>query len=57
MQFYEVINKRKSVKRFKSTKVEEEKLDRMIKAAMAAPTWKNRSSFNFILVDEKKTKA
>ncbi|WP_461206449.1 nitroreductase family protein [Clostridium sp. DL1XJH146] len=56
MQFYDVINKRISVKKFKNTKVEDEKLDRMIKAAMAAPTWKNKSAFKFILVDEKNVK-
>jgi len=52
MDFYDVINKRKSVKKFKSTAICDEKLKRIINAAMLAPSWKNKTSYKFIIVDD-----
>jgi len=52
MQFYEVIEKRVSIRKFKNSEVCKEKLGRMIEAAMRAPSWKNQTSYRFILVDE-----
>ncbi|MBX4265981.1 nitroreductase family protein [Clostridium estertheticum] len=54
MEFYDVVENRKSIKKFKSTPVNAEKLSRMINAAMMSPSWKNKTSYKFILVDEKK---
>ncbi|MBW9171031.1 nitroreductase family protein [Clostridium estertheticum] len=54
MEFYDVVESRKSIKKFKSTSVNAEKLSRMINAAMMSPSWKNKTSYKFILVDEKK---
>jgi len=54
MEFYDVVKGRKSIKKFKNTPVNEEKLARMINAAMMSPSWKNKSSYKFILVDEKR---
>ncbi|MBU3074270.1 nitroreductase family protein [Clostridium estertheticum] len=53
MEFYDVVENRKSIKKFKSTPVNAEKLARMINAAMMSPSWKNKTSYKFILVDEK----
>ena len=54
MQFYDVVKSRQSIKKFKNTPINTEKLARMINAAMMSPSWKNNSSYRFILVDEKR---
>jgi nitroreductase len=53
MEFYDVVEGRKSIKKFKNTPINAEKLSRMINAAMMSPSWKNKTSYKFILVDEK----
>jgi len=53
MQFYDVVKSRKSIKKFKNTPINSEKLARMINASMMSPSWKNNTSYKFILVDEK----
>ena len=54
MQFYDVVQKRTSIKKFKPSEIDKEKLGRMISAAMMSPSWKNNTSYKFILVDDKK---
>ncbi|MBU3190958.1 nitroreductase family protein [Clostridium bowmanii] len=54
MEFYDVVKTRQSIKKFKNTPIDNEKLGRMINAAMMSPSWKNNTSYKFILVDEKK---
>ena len=53
MQFYDVVNNRKSIKKFNDTPINTEKLARIINATMMSPSWKNKTSYKFILVDEK----
>jgi nitroreductase len=53
MDFYDVVKTRKSVKKFKDTPIDTDKLDRMINAAMMSPSWKNNTSYKFILVHDK----
>ena len=53
MEFYDVVRDRKSIKKFKNTPINADKLARMINAAMMSPSWKNNTSYKFILVDEK----
>lgn len=53
MEFYDVVRDRKSIKKFKNTPINTDKLARMINAAMMSPSWKNNTSYKFILVDEK----
>ena len=53
MEFYDVVKSRKSIKKFKDTPINSQKLDRMIDAAMRSPSWKNNSSYKFIIVDDK----
>jgi len=54
MEFYDVIKSRQSIKKFKDSPINSEKLARMINAAMMSPSWKNNTAYKFILVDEKK---
>ncbi|WP_291632261.1 nitroreductase family protein [Clostridium sp.] len=54
MEFYDVVQTRKSIKKFNNTPIDREKLARMINAAMMSPSWKNNTSYRFILVDEKR---
>lgn len=53
MDFYDVVKTRKSVKKFKDTPIDTNKLDRMINAAMMSPSWKNNNSYKFIIVQDK----
>ena len=41
MELQEVMQKRKSIRQYLATPVEEEKIKAMIEAAILAPTWKN----------------
>lgn len=52
MQFYDVIQNRTSIKKFKNTSINREKVERMINAAMMAPSWKDKESYKFIIVEE-----
>ncbi|MGI6109776.1 MAG: nitroreductase family protein [Eubacteriaceae bacterium] len=45
---------RHSVRRFKSTEVESEKIEKLVKAAMAAPTAGNQQEWEFIVVTDQK---
>jgi nitroreductase len=51
----ENIMTRTSIRQFKSQPVEQEKIDIMLKAAMAAPTAVNLQPWHFIVIDDKKT--
>lgn len=56
MDFYEVIKKRTSIKKFKDTPIPDAKLNNMINAAMMSPSWKNKTSYSFIIVDDQQKK-
>ncbi|MDV3425782.1 MAG: nitroreductase family protein [Bacillota bacterium] len=56
MEFYNVLENRVSVHKFKDSPVSKEALDRMVKAAMMSPSWKNNTSYKIILVQDKKKK-
>lgn len=51
MEFYDVVKKRKSIKKFKSGELDREKLLKIIDAAMRAPSWRNSTPYKFVLVD------
>ena len=51
MDFYDVINTRKSIKSFKTDSVDSKKIDKIIQATMMSPSWKNQTSYKVILVD------
>lgn len=50
MEFMELIKKRYSVRAYKSTPVEEEKLEKVLEAAVLAPTAANRQPFRLIVL-------
>lgn len=56
MQFYDVIESRTSIKKFKNTQLDKDKVSRIINAAMMSPTWKNASSYKFIIVEDQNSK-
>ncbi|MCL1950302.1 MAG: nitroreductase family protein [Turicibacter sp.] len=47
-----IIDQRQSVRKFNGTPVEAKKVERLIKAGMAAPSSKNKQPFAFIAIDE-----
>ena len=49
----EIIMARKSVRSYTSRPVEKEKVDIMLKAAMAAPSAVNKQPWSFIVIDDK----
>ena len=56
MEFYEVIKKRKSVRKYKSDPVPENVLSRILEAGRIAPSAKNIQPWRFIIVRESKLK-
>ncbi|MDP2724791.1 MAG: nitroreductase family protein [Syntrophales bacterium] len=50
MNFYELIDKRYSVRSYKTEPVEEEKLAQVLNAARLAPTATNRQPFQFVVI-------
>jgi len=50
MEFLELIRKRYSVRAYKSTPVEEEKLHKILEAAILAPTAANKQPFRLIVL-------
>lgn len=50
MDFYDVIRRRYSVRAYKPDPVEKEKLDRILEAAILAPTAANRQPFRLIVI-------
>ena len=55
MDFYQVIEKRKSIRKFKPDVIEKEKLKRIFYAAQYAPSWKNLQCWRFMAIDDKET--
>ena len=51
----ENIMTRKSVRDYESKAVEDEKVERLLKAAMAAPSARNKQPWRFVVVREKET--
>ena len=56
MEFYEVINKRRSIRAYKKDPVEDSKLSRILNAARLAPTAANRQPYSLIVVKDEDTK-
>lgn len=56
MQFYDVIKNRESIKQFKNTPIDQTKLSRILESVMMSPSWKNNSSYRFILVEDENEK-
>jgi nitroreductase len=56
MNFEEVVNTRRSIRAFKSNKVKEEKIYKILEAANKAPSAGNLQAFEIVLIIDKKTK-
>ena len=56
MDFYEVIQGRRSVRKYKTDPVDDDKLQRILNAARLAPSAANRQPISFIVVRDDKTK-
>ncbi|QDK43790.1 hypothetical protein DOM22_00730 [Bdellovibrio sp. ZAP7] len=52
--FYQLLSSRKSIRKFKPDAVPKEVLDRLLAAAMEAPSGKNRQNWRFFVVTGKK---
>lgn len=50
MEFLDVINKRRSIRAYKSDPVEPEKMAFVLEAARQAPSWKNLQCWRFVVV-------
>ena len=57
MEFYEVINTRRSIRNYKETPVPEESLDRIIEAVRVSPSGSNRQPWKFIFVKNSELKS
>ena len=55
MDFFEVIAKRHSVRKYADRPVERELLDRMVSAAETAPSSKNTRSSAFMIIEDRDT--
>lgn len=52
MEFYEVIEKRKSVRVYKSDPIPRESLNRVLETFRAAPSWANTQAWELVLVSD-----
>jgi len=50
MEALDAINKRRSIRRFKSTLVEDKKVEVVLEAARQAPSWANTQCWRFVVV-------
>ena len=53
MSVLDVIRKRRSIRKFESRNIEQEKLDSIIEAGRLAPSASNQQSWKFVLVTDK----
>ncbi|MCD6532243.1 nitroreductase family protein [bacterium] len=56
MEFFEVINRRRSIRKYKDTPVEPEKLRKIMEAVRVAPSARHRQPWKFIIITDPKTK-
>ncbi len=55
MEFEEVVNKRRSIRNYKDKDVEDEKIEKLLDAAMRAPSANNRQPWHFVVIESEKT--
>lgn len=56
MEFFDILEKRYSMRGFEDKEVEKEKLDKILEAARLAPTGVNFQPFKVVVIDVKKNK-
>jgi len=57
MEFYEVVEKRRTIRDFESEDIPNEVIERIISAAMKAPTNDHMRDWHFIIVKDRETAA
>jgi len=57
MDIFEVIRERRSIRKYRQTPVEAEKLEQVLEAARRAPSWKNGQCWRFLVVDDPQRRA
>ena len=57
MDIFQVIRDRRSIRRYKETPVEAEKLEQVLEAARLAPSWKNLQCWHFLVVSSRASRA
>lgn len=55
--FFELVRKRRSIRKYRREPVEEEKIERMLEAARLAPSANNSQAWHFIAIRDKKIEA
>jgi nitroreductase len=56
MDVFEAISKRRSIRKYKDTAIEADKLDKILEAARIAPSAANRQEWKFLVVKDKETR-
>ncbi|HEX3013098.1 MAG TPA: nitroreductase family protein [Methanobacterium sp.] len=56
MDVFEAISKRRSIRKYKDTEVEDEKLQNILEVARIAPSAANRQEWKFIVVKDRETR-
>ncbi len=56
MDVYTAINERRSIRKYTNEQVPEEKLNNVLKAAQAAPSWANKQCWRFVVVKDEAKK-
>jgi len=52
MDIFQVIRDRRSIRKYKNTPVEQEKIEQILNAARLAPSWKNMQCWRFLVVSD-----
>ena len=55
MELIDILLKRRSVRRFKEESISKDNLEKILQAALLAPTSRNRKPCNFLIVENKET--
>lgn len=56
MEFYEVLKKRRSIRKYKKLPIEQDKIDRILEAARIAPSAANFQPWHFIVIKDENIK-
>jgi nitroreductase len=56
MEFYDVLRKRRSIRKYKKAPVEQDKIDRMLEAVRLAPSAKNIQPWHFLVIKDESVK-
>jgi len=56
MDIMEVIEKRRSIRKYKGDPIPEEKLNKILEAARIAPSWSNMQCWRYVVVKDENTK-